>query len=84
YGSERSEFTRFGIRRLWRVAAPHVPAFFPYESRRDLRGWVSSYWLCVVVQSVCKIVGRFRQALKVREEKDARACCVSRGNCRTT
>ncbi|KYK62207.1 hypothetical protein TGPRC2_428010, partial [Toxoplasma gondii TgCatPRC2] len=26
-------FTRFGIRRLWRVAAPHGPAFFPYESR---------------------------------------------------
>ncbi|KFG56615.1 hypothetical protein TGRUB_434090 [Toxoplasma gondii RUB] len=33
-GSERPEFTRFGIRRLWRVAAPHGPAFFPYESRR--------------------------------------------------
>ncbi|KFG29584.1 hypothetical protein TGFOU_407720, partial [Toxoplasma gondii FOU] len=32
--SERSEFTRFGIRRLRRVAAPHGPAFFPYESRR--------------------------------------------------
>ncbi|KAF4646357.1 hypothetical protein TGRH88_084290 [Toxoplasma gondii] len=33
-GSERSEFTRFGIRRLWRDAAPHGPGFFPYESRR--------------------------------------------------
>ncbi|EPR56850.1 hypothetical protein TGGT1_411020 [Toxoplasma gondii GT1] len=33
-GSERSEFTRFGIPRLCRVAAAHGPAFFPYESRR--------------------------------------------------
>ncbi|RQX66524.1 hypothetical protein TGCAST_390410 [Toxoplasma gondii CAST] len=30
----RSEFTRFGIRRLCRVAAPQGPGFFPYESRR--------------------------------------------------
>ncbi|RQX66528.1 hypothetical protein TGCAST_390400, partial [Toxoplasma gondii CAST] len=36
-GSERSEFTRFGIRRLWRVAAPHGPAFFPL--RGGMRAW---------------------------------------------
>ncbi|EPR56702.1 hypothetical protein TGGT1_411840, partial [Toxoplasma gondii GT1] len=33
-GSERCEFSRFGIRRLWRVAVPHGPAVFLYESRR--------------------------------------------------
>ncbi|KFG56658.1 hypothetical protein TGRUB_433960 [Toxoplasma gondii RUB] len=49
-----------------------------------LRGWVRGCWLCVVVQSVCEIVGRILQAAEVREEKDARACSVSRGNCRTT
>ncbi|EPR56751.1 hypothetical protein TGGT1_411510 [Toxoplasma gondii GT1] len=48
-GSERSEFTRFGIRRLWRVAVPHGPAFFPYDSRRSVRD----------------IVGRFLQAAEV-------------------
>ncbi|KYK62219.1 hypothetical protein TGPRC2_427950, partial [Toxoplasma gondii TgCatPRC2] len=124
---ERSEFTRFGIRRLWRVAAPHGPAFFPYESRRvparmvatrvlargltplwhelstcwvwrrhmarplygmrlveSMRVWVRGCWLCVVVQSLCEIVGRFVQVLDVREEENPGACSVLWCNCRTT
>ncbi|KFG30186.1 hypothetical protein TGFOU_407430, partial [Toxoplasma gondii FOU] len=30
-----------------------------------LRGWVRSYWLCVVVQSLCEIAGRSVQSLEV-------------------
>ncbi|PIL95965.1 hypothetical protein TGCOUG_396420 [Toxoplasma gondii COUG] len=68
--------------RVWR---PHTVLPFPRLSLvAYLRGCVRGCWLCVVVQSVCEVVGRFFQESEVREEKDAGACSVSRGNCRTT
>ncbi|KYK62643.1 hypothetical protein TGPRC2_427320 [Toxoplasma gondii TgCatPRC2] len=49
-----------------------------------MRGWVTGCWLCVVMQSVWEMVGRFVEAREVREQMNAGACGVSRGNCRTT
>ncbi|KFG30179.1 hypothetical protein TGFOU_407440 [Toxoplasma gondii FOU] len=77
-----SEYAGCGV---WRP--PMVLPFSRMSLVAYLRGWVRSYWLCVVVQSVCEIVGCIVQALQRREvsdEKNARACGVSRGNCRTT
>ncbi|KFG56500.1 hypothetical protein TGRUB_434870, partial [Toxoplasma gondii RUB] len=74
-----SEYAACGV---WR---PHtVLPFSRMTLAAYLRGWVSGYWLCVVVQSVCDIVGRILQASEVREETDARACSAFRDNCRTT
>ncbi|KYK62222.1 hypothetical protein TGPRC2_427920, partial [Toxoplasma gondii TgCatPRC2] len=74
-----SGYAAFG---MWR---PHrVLPFSRMSLVAYLRGWVSGYWLCVGVQSVCHIVGRLLQASEVREQTDARACSAFRDDCRTT
>ncbi|RQX66493.1 hypothetical protein TGCAST_390600 [Toxoplasma gondii CAST] len=74
-----SEYAACGV---WR---PHTVLPFSRMSLvAYLRRWVSGYWLCVVVQSVCDIVGRLPQMAEVRGETDSRACSAFRDFSRAT
>ncbi|KFG56537.1 hypothetical protein TGRUB_434620, partial [Toxoplasma gondii RUB] len=78
-----SEYAACGV---WR---PHtVLPFSGMSLVAYLRGWVRSYWLCVVVQSVCEIAGRSVQSLEFAARPPPRGpsalwhelptCCVWR------